>query len=106
MGKFILANKKFRNFKGCSFPCILVEIDAIQGLFETMDLVMVKKSHAQVPYYINFPFHNVHCHYYGHFLKECEKPFQKKVLQMAGESPVVEEVWWIPVFFGGTPQRA
>jgi hypothetical protein len=67
LGKFILTDDSYKICNGHSIARILVEIDIIQGLFDSMDLIMRNLSHTQLPDYINFPFNYPQCHHYGNF---------------------------------------
>jgi hypothetical protein len=76
--KFILVDNSYKSCLARSDDNILVDIDVSQGIFESMDLVAGKRIHTQMLDCVNFPFHCVRCHSYGHVLKDCDLSFKKK----------------------------
>jgi hypothetical protein len=57
----------------------LVDLDISKGLFESIDLVLEGKRYVQLLDYVNIPFRCSKCHLYGHVMKDCSKPFFKKI---------------------------
>lgn len=58
-----------------SIARILVEVDAQQGLFESIDLVAGDNIFTQQLVYLNVSFLCAQCHIYGHVVADCAQIF-------------------------------
>lgn len=56
LGTFILSNDIYDSIPFKLIAHILVELYVIQGLYESMELVMDNKKYTQILHHVNFPF--------------------------------------------------
>jgi nitrate/TMAO reductase-like tetraheme cytochrome c subunit len=69
----------------CTTSHILVDVDPIKGLYESIDLVLGEHKYTQVLDYENISFFCVHCHKVGHIVMDFALSFHFKNLTLGYE---------------------
>jgi hypothetical protein len=58
---------------------VLIKIDMVKGLAESLEIEVGDGSHTQLLDFYGIPFQCVHCHLYGHVVEYCPWPFTRNI---------------------------